>query len=211
VRPSLRRSLSQSLSRTLHRPLRRPAAAVGLAAAALALAGCFGLIRTNPGNLVLAPHDVPAGFVRTVAAPYTDAQVATAFGIPATTVANTLGRIDGYRAVYTSGPLSLESIVSLYRGAVPAEKALSIEVTANRQAHPGLTTLHVPTLGNQTQAFRGSVQDPTTKHTLAVVTIYWRQNNAIAALSLTGPPSAVSNATALAMAQAQERHMRAAA
>jgi hypothetical protein len=188
----------------------RPRAATGaaLCACAVALTGCFGLIRADPSTLVLTQAELPAGFTLRQAGPYSNADVAAAFGTSSAAVARGLGRLDGYRSEFVNGGTVLDSVVSVYRGSAPAARALKVEVEANRKADPALTPLPAPRVGDQSYVFGAVLVDATTHQQLGVLSVYWRQNNVLGLLSLAGPPAQVQPQTVLRLAQAQDARIR---
>jgi hypothetical protein len=180
---------------------------------ALLLAGCAGLIGGDPARLVLAPGDLPSGFARAAAGPYSDADVARTFGLTLAQVRGTLGRRAGYRAVFRGGGpiLRVDSTVSLYRGAVAADKALGFELRANRAANPAARPLSLPRIGQRSQALAWGATDARTHAPLTVVAVYWRQNNALAAVVAVGAPGAFQPEQVLRLARIQEEKLRRAA
>src|SRR5579875_1246419 len=176
--------------------------------AALLLAACAGLIQGDPSRLVLTVSDLPAGFQQQSANPYSNADVAKAFGVQPDAVSKTLARISGYRAMFVKpagpgdlGPTSVDCVVSLYQGAVAARKALDFEVQVNRKANAAMQAVDAPTLGDQSQAFTWVEPDAQTKQAMRVYAFYWRQRNALVAVSMVAPDGSIQLDDALAVAR----------
>ena len=181
-----------------------------IAAAALLLAGCVGLIGGNPGRLVLGLADLPPGFVQVAAGPYTNADMAQAFAMPPAQVQGKLGRLDGYQAEFFSkGPiLRVDSTVSLYQGAVAARHALRFEIATNRRINAAERDLNLPRVGAQSTALQWTAIDAPSHVTLDFIAIYWRRNNALGAVVAVGRDGSIRPAEVLKLAQAQDAKFR---
>ncbi len=187
-------------------------AGLALCVAVLA-AGCGGLIQGDPSTLVLAAGQVPSGFHLLSKGTYTNADVAQAFGISASAVTSSMQRVTGYRSAFvrnvtaanmSQGPVRIDSVVSLYQGAVPAGNALNLEIQANKQRITGLQTLSLGSVGQQSYSFAYNQADSTINATLRFVDVYWRERNAIAAISVAGVKGSFSDSEAMQLARTQD-------
>ena len=201
------------------RRLRARVAALPLALAAWALlaAGCAGLIQGDPSKLALPAAQAPSGFHALSGAVYANADVAQAFGIPESQVSGGMGRLTGYRATYVrdttaaslnQGAIRVDSVVSLYQGAVPAQNALTFEVNANKQKITNLQTLSLGSLGQTSVTFAYTQTDTTTGMILRFVNVYWRERNALAAISVAGVQGAFPDSEAMQLARDQDDLLR---
>jgi hypothetical protein len=208
------------------------ALAVGLGALAT---GCAGLIQGDPSKLVLPSGQVPSGFHLLSGATYTNADVAQAFGIPESQVSGAMGRLTGYRVTYirdvtagglTAGPIRIDSVVSIYQGAVPAGRALTYEINANKQRITGLQALSLGSVGQSSASFAytqtatetatGSATASASpgavagqgQVTLRFVDVYWRERNALAAVSVAGVQGAFPDSLAMELARRQDAILR---
>ncbi len=180
---------------------------------ALVAAGCGGLIQGNPAKLVLAPGQVPSGFHVLSQGSYANAAVAKAFGITASQVSGSMGRLTGYRVTFVrnvtaanlkQGAAQIDSVVSLYQGAVPAGNALAFEIKANKQRVKGLQALSLGSVGQQSFAFAYNQVEAQAKVTVRYVNVYWRERNALAAVSVVGVLGSFPDSQAMQLARVQD-------
>lgn len=180
---------------------------------ALVAAGCGGLIQGNPAKLVLAPGQVPSGFHVLSQGSYANAAVAKAFGITASQVSGSMGRLTGYRVTFVrdvtaanlkQGAAQIDSVVSLYQGAVPAGNALAFEIKANKQRVKGLQALSLGSVGQQSFAFAYNQVEAQANVTVRYVNVYWRERNALAAVSVVGVLGSFPDSQAMQLARVQD-------
>jgi hypothetical protein len=179
----------------------------------LAAAGCGGLIQGDPSKLVLTSAQLPSGFHVLAQGTYTNADVAQAFGIAESQVGGGMGRETGYRVSFVrdvtaanikQGPVRIDSVVSLYQGAVPARNALTFEIKANEQRIAGLKALSLGSVGQQSFSFAYTQTDTTDNLTLRFVNVYWRERNAIAAVSVAGVAGGFADSQAMQLARVED-------
>jgi hypothetical protein len=211
----------------------RRALALLLLGCAVLAAGCAGLIQGDPGKLVLTLAQVPSGFHVLAGGTYANSDVAQAFGIPVSQVSGSMQRLTGYRVTFirdvtasnlNQGPIRIDSVVSLYQGAVPAGNALTYEINANRQRITNLQTLTLGSIGQQSASFAytqtaapsttasatasGSAAASQPTVTLRFVDVYWRERNALAAISVAGVQGSFPDSLAMQLAKQQETLLR---
>jgi hypothetical protein len=193
-------------------------ALAALAVAVLLLAiGCreeSSISANDLPRLVLQPRDLARGFTQFDAGKQVQADSTGRERADA----GRFGRLGGWKARYrrrgtadTVGPLVVESRTDLFKGNGGAERDLdAYRADLNALAGPGgATAVRVPKIGEETFALTRA--QGSGRFRIRLYTIVWRHANMSASVSATGFDGRFPLASAVALARAQEKRIRAAA